>query len=347
MRLPPIIIVLSSYNGEKFIAEQIASIQQQTHPDWKLLVRDDGSSDHTPDIVQGLTEVDDRIILLRDDRGNVGPAASFGVLLEYALNTGAGYVALADQDDVWTPTKLARELALILRHERQGGESKPILVHTDLMVVREDLGLVHRSFLAYQGLRNLADSPLGTLLIQNFVTGCTTVVNRRLLQVAVPLPSVIMHDWWLALCAAALGEIHYLPEPTVLYRQHGRNTLGSVGQRKALWRSLRHPVASWLEGDVVLEQAIDQARELTKRVEREELGSPAAAHSLRVLRDFCRAFSEEGGLTRLRVLSRYQIRPRAFLPYPVRFYARVLLWSRTSHSPTGRASVGSSRRVQD
>jgi rhamnosyltransferase len=347
VRLPPVTIVLSSYNGEKFIAEQIASIQQQTHPSWKLLVRDDGSSDHTIDIVQALAEVDDRIVLLRDDRGNLGPAASFGVLLEHALNAGAGYVALADQDDVWSPTKIARGLESMLRHEGQIGESKPILVHTDLTVVREDLRLVHRSFLAYQGLRNLADSPLGTLLIQNFVTGCTTLINRRLLQVAVPLPSVIMHDWWLALCAAALGEIHYLPEPTVLYRQHGRNALGSVGQRKALWHSLRNPVASWLEGDVVLQQAIEQARELTKRVEREELGNPAAPRSLRVLRDFCRAFSEGDGLTRLRVLSRYNIRPRTFLPYPVRFYARVLLWSRASHSPAGRASAASSRRAQD
>jgi hypothetical protein len=347
VRLPPVTIVLSSYNGEKFIAEQIASIQQQTHPDWKLLVRDDGSCDQTVPIVQALARVDDRITLLRDDRGNLGPAASFGVLLEYALNTNAGYVALADQDDVWAPTKIARGLETMLRYERQTDEPKPILVHTDLTVVREDLSLVHRSFLAYQGLRNMADSPLGTLLIQNFVTGCTTLINRRLLQVAVPLPSVIMHDWWLALCAAALGQIHYLPEPTVLYRQHGRNALGSVGQRKALWHSVRNPIASWLQGGVVLERAIDQARELTKRVEREEAGNSAASRSLRVLRDFCRAFSEGDALTRLRVLSRYKIRPRTFLPYPVRFYARVLLWSRASQVPAGRASVGSSRRAQD
>ncbi|HJR16888.1 MAG TPA: glycosyltransferase family 2 protein [Gemmatimonadales bacterium] len=342
MTLPPVTIVLSSYNGEKFIAEQIASIRQQTHPDWKLLVRDDGSSDHTRDIVQALIEVDDRIMLLRDHRGNLGPAASFGVLLEYALNHGAGYVALADQDDVWSPTKIARELEVMLRQEDRSGESEPILVHTDLTVVREDLRLIHQSFLAYQGLRHLADSPLGTLLIQNFVTGCTTLINRPLLQLAVPLPSVIMHDWWLALCAAALGEICYLPEATVLYRQHRMNALGSPGQRKALWRSLRKPVDAWLQAGVVLEQALEQARELTKRVEREGPGSAAAFASLSVLRDFCRAFSEGDGLTRLRVLSRHNIRPRTFLPYPVRFYARVLLWSRTSYSPAGRASAGGS-----
>jgi glycosyltransferase involved in cell wall biosynthesis len=336
MNLPPVTIVLGSYNGEKFIADQIASIQQQTHPHWTLAVRDDGSSDRTVDIVRALAERDDRIALIRDDRGNLGPPASFGALLEHALNTGAAYVALADQDDIWLPTKLARELELITRRERQVGASKPLVVHTDLAVVGEDLRVVHPSYLAYEGLRHLDDSPLNTLLIQNFVTGCTTLLNRPLIQATVPIPGVIMHDWWLALCAAALGEILYVAEPMVLYRQHGRNAMGSVGQRRALWHSLRNPIASWLRADVVLEQVVEQARELTTRLEREEQGNAAAApQSLRVLRDFCRAFSEGDGLTRLRVLSRHRIRPRTFLPYPVRFYARVLFWSRAAHSPKG------------
>jgi rhamnosyltransferase len=342
VKLPAVTIVLSSYNGEKFIAEQIESIRQQTHTVWKLLVRDDGSSDRTTDILQAFSQMDDRIILLPDHKGNLGPAASFGVLLEYALSTGAGYVAMADQDDVWSPTKITRELELMRRAEDQSGESSPILVHTDLTVVGEDLRLIDRSYLAYQGLRHVADSPLGTLLIQNFVTGCTALINRPLLQLAVPLPRVIMHDWWLALCAAALGQICYLPEPTVLYRQHGTNAIGSAGRRKALWRSLRKPVDSWLQAGVVIEKALEQARELTKRVERDERRSSAGFESLRVLRDFYRAFTEEDGLTRLRVISRHNIRPRTFLPYPVRFYARVLLWSPATHSPAGRASAGGS-----
>jgi len=335
MSLPPVTIVLSSYNGERFIADQITSIQRQIHPDWKLVVRDDGSSDHTLEIVEGLAEVDHRIVLIRDRLGNLGPQASFGVLLEYALSAGAVYVALADQDDVWMPAKISRELELMLRREAQVGEATPILIHTDLAVVAEDLQLVHRSYLAYEGLRHLDESPLNTLLIQNFVTGCTTLFNRALLKAAVPIPSVIMHDWWLALCAAALGEVRWVAEPLVLYRQHARNAMGAVGQRRALWHSLRNPVASWLRADVLLDQVVDQARELAQRIEQEERGSLAAAHSLRVLRDFCGAFNEGDGLARLRVLSRHRIRPRTFLPYPVRFYARVLLWTRATHSPKG------------
>jgi rhamnosyltransferase len=327
VRLPSVTIVLSSYNGEKFIAEQIASIQQQTHTDWKLLVRDDGSSDHTRNIVQAMAAVDGRVSLLPDGRGTLGPVASFGVLLEHALATGSGYIALSDQDDVWSPTKIARQLELMVRHEREVGASRPALVHTDLSVVDEDLRPIHSSFLAYQGLRPLPRRPLGPLLIQNFVTGCATLLNRALLAVAVPVPAAIMHDWWLALCSAALGDILHLDEATVLYRQHGANTLGSPGRKRALWRSLRNPVASWLQADLLLDRATGQARELIARLERERARNPAASHSLAVLREFCEAFSGGSGLKRLRVLARHRIRPRTFLPYPVRFYAGVLLWS--------------------
>jgi rhamnosyltransferase len=328
--LPPLTIVLSTYNGEKFIAEQIASIQRQTHSDWRLLLRDDGSSDRTLEIVRAMAEVDRRITLLPSGPGNLGPAASFGVLLEQALSDGAEYVSLADQDDVWLPTKLAAELELVRRQEAAAGRSTPILVHSDLTVVAENLSLVHPSFLARQGLKHVDKFSLGPLLIQNFVTGSTVVLNRALLQVVVPIPGVIMHDWWLALCAAALGRIAFLPEPTVLYRQHGSNALGSVGQKRAVWRSLRNPIAAWLRADELLAQTLGQARELLKRVEPEEKRNPAAARSLPVLRDFCGAFAQTSGLKRLRVVARHRIRPRTFLPYPVRFYAGVLLWSRSS-----------------
>jgi glycosyltransferase involved in cell wall biosynthesis len=344
--LPHVTLLLSSYDGEQFIGEQIASIQKQTHSGWTLLVRDDGSSDGTQDIIQGFARQDPRITLLRDDRGNLGPVASFGLLLEHAVQSGAEYVALADQDDVWSSTKLAGELELLLRHERRSGPDKPLLVHTDLAIVGEDLSPIHPSFLAYQGLQHQDDFPLGPLLIQNFVTGCTVLFNRALLKAAVPVPGVFMHDWWLALCCAALGEILYLPEATVQYRQHGRNALGSTGLKQAVWRSLRHPIAAWQRSDAFLEQALQQAQELITRVEREQHNNPFAGRSLGLLRDFCRALTDAGGLTRLRVLARHRIRPRTFLPYPVRFYAGVLLWSRGRPRPPAPTLLNSSRQGQ-
>jgi len=347
VKLPPVTILLSSYNGEKFVTEQVASIQHQTHPNWTLLVRDDGSRDRTLEIVQALSRADPRIVILTDARGNLGAAGSFGVLLEHVLRLDAPYVALADQDDLWCPAKIARELELMLRREQQAGPRKPLLVHSDLSVVGHDLTPVHRSFLKYQGLSHEAKFPLGRLLLQNFVTGSTVLLNRSLLESATPVPDVIMHDWWLALCAAALGEIVFLPEATVRYRQHGGNAVGSFGLKHSVGESLRDPIASWHRADALLDRAVAQARELLRRVEREEQRHPADAQALQVLRAFTGAFAEGNGLTRLRVLARYGIRPRTFLPFPIRFYAGVLLWSPKLQTPATPGSVGTPGRVQD
>lgn len=324
MKPAQVVILLSSYNGGRFIAEQIASIRRQSYNDWILVVRDDGSSDDTSAIVESLSAEDDRISVLRDGKGKLGPAASFGELLAHARRIGASYVALSDQDDVWLPAKLARELELLQGQEAVLGPTTPVLVHSDLAVVREDLSLLHRSFLGFQGLRHQSAAPLNRLLIQNFVTGSTLLLNRALLEAAVPVPTVIMHDWWLALCAAALGRILYLPEATVLYRQHGSNAQGSRGRRAGLIGAIRRPVTWWAETADMLERTVEQARELAERV---EAVKPADSSTGKMLRDFCSAFSPGAGpIKRLQTVYHHDIRPRSFLPYPLPFYARVLLW---------------------
>jgi rhamnosyltransferase len=327
-------ILLSSYNGARFLAEQIESIRRQTYTDWTLLVRDDGSSDETVWMVESLAALDSRISLLVDQRGNLGPAASFGVLLEHARGAGARYVALADQDDVWFPGKLAREMDQMLAWERKAGEAMPVLVHTDLTVVRDDLSVVHDSFFAFQDLKHPSDWPLGTLLIQNFVTGCTTLINRALLEVAVPLPGVIMHDWWLALCAAASGQVLCLPESTVRYRQHGENAQGSQGWRSALLEAFRRPGAWWRESGALFQRAVEQAKELRHRIERQAPLNPVVRSSLPVLNEFGSAFDHGTAIERLRAVYRHRIRPHTLLPYPVLFYLRVALWSGTTLAGT-------------
>jgi glycosyl transferase family 2 len=322
----PVTILLSSYNGARFLAEQIESIRRQSFGGWTLLVRDDGSSDESVGIVESISATDSRVVLLGDGRGNLGPAGSFGILLGHAYDEGARYVALADQDDIWSPEKLARELDLLAQSERELGEDMPLLVHTDLAVVREDLSLVHDSFLAFQGLRHPFHSPLGTLLIQNFATGCTMLVNRPLLRVAVPVPAVIMHDWWLALCAAATGRVVFLPEATVRYRQHGGNAQGSQGWHSAVRGALRHPGSWWRQSGTLFQRVVEQARELSQRIERQGPDNEVVRRSLPALRDFSSAFAHGGAVDRLRVVYRHGIRPHSLLPYPVPFYARVLLW---------------------
>ena len=101
-----VVVVLSSYTCARYISEQIRSICGQTFADWTLLVRDDGSTDDTLRVVEELSRGDPRVIVLKDEHGRLGPAASFGCLLEQAVAAGARYVALADQDDVWLARKV-------------------------------------------------------------------------------------------------------------------------------------------------------------------------------------------------------------------------------------------------
>ena len=333
-------ILLSSYNGAKYIAEQIGSIRAQTLTDWLLIVRDDGSSDATVSIVEAFSGMDARIGLLRDERGNLGPVASFGALLDHASERGAAYVALADQDDVWRTDKLRRQMELLQAHEAAAGPGHPTLVHSDLAVVGDDLQPIHPSYLRRQGLEHLGVDPLRRLLAQNFVTGCTTMFNRALLRAAIPMPRIVMHDWWLAQCAAALGTLLFVEEPTVLYRQHGSNVLGSRGTMQMHLDTFLRPLTTWAREGRNLAATSEQACTLAMRLESLSDGMPVDPQTMSLVMKFCQAL--RGGrspLARLLEVRRLGVHPRA-RTFPVHFYLRVLCgvpagsgWSRQVWRP--------------
>ena len=154
--------------------------------------------------------------------------------------------------------------------EARRGPSVPVLVHTDLRLVDKTLAVLKPSFAAYQRIRPGVAEPLANLLLQNFVTGCTVAANRSLVRMACPLPrEAIMHDWWLALCAAAAGEIAYLRTPTVSYRQHSANVVGARG----FWRAIRHHLCAGIETRPLLDDAA-QAAALRERLEERGVALP-------------------------------------------------------------------------
>lgn len=228
-----VFILMACYNGARYIEEQIRSIQGQGFANWRLIVRDDGSQDDTIAIIERLARADSRIALLRDDQGNLGPIGNFSALIAHALQEGAGYVFLADQDDRWHADKLGLMLAGMCELESEAA-GQPCLVHCDLAVVDAKLNLLAPSFTQHVGLAP-AEASMGILLRQNQVTGCACLVNRQALELAYPVPpTVFMHDWWLALLCAATGKIGYIPRSLVDYRQHGNNVMGAV----SYWRRL-------------------------------------------------------------------------------------------------------------
>ena len=276
-------IVLAAHNGERFLAEQLQSIREQSFENWRLLISDDASTDRSKQLVHGAAENDSRIAVLdRNETKPFGVTANFSILLEAALREGAHVCFIADQDDIWAPRKLEMQLG---RFPQAGLERDSRLVHSDLRLVNERGELVHGSFFGYRGLEPMPELPLNQLLSLNFVTGCSVSVNRRLLELATPIPDkVIMHDWWLALVAAADGVIDYIEEPLVDYRQHGENVVGAAGEahligRISQWR------ANWVKGSGEFRATFTQVSQLLQRLSGQDTSISEAE---RILQDYLR-----------------------------------------------------------
>lgn len=230
-------ILLATYNGERFLTEQIDSLLAQTAQGFRILARDDGSTDGTVALVNDYgVRFPGKIARLDDGQGNIGVVQNFSRLLEAST---ADYAMFCDQDDVWHTDKIARTLEAMRAMEARHGRDTPLLVHTDAEVVDETLQRMAPSH--HKSTKLLPEhSPLPRLLIQNVAQGCTMMMNRALVTRAAPIPpEARMHDHWVALVAAATGDIGYLPQPTLRYRQHGANQVGAVRRRESIKAATR------------------------------------------------------------------------------------------------------------
>lgn len=258
---PKLAILLATYNGSRFLASQLDSILAQTYQDYVIVVRDDCSTDDTRLILERYqTAQPQKFHVLEPDSINRGASANFSCLLEYVLEykqklgLERAYMMFCDQDDIWYEHKIEREMTAMLEAEA-GAVELPVLVHSDLEVVSDTLTLIAPSFTRYQGLETRRNQ-FCNLVISNLVTGCTTLINEALALKACPVPKqAIMHDWWLALAAAAFGKLVFLDTPLVRYRQHDNNTIGAKQYVKlsasnlTLWQRLftRKPKAHLIE----------------------------------------------------------------------------------------------------
>ena len=226
-------VILCTYNGEKYLEEQIKSIMEQDREDFCLLYSDDGSTDSTKAILQSLQEKYGRRMRAFPRPMHSGSPAKHFLSILSALAKGEvetdnlEYIFLADQDDEWFPDKLSKTISVIKEEERKFGESLPILCHTDCTLVNAKGELLAKSYRSYQKLPG-ASYRFSRLLLQNHVTGASLGINKALLQYCKEIPAEVkMHDHWLALLANCFGEIQYLPYASYAYRQHGENVLGA------------------------------------------------------------------------------------------------------------------------
>ncbi|HDR2365107.1 TPA: glycosyltransferase family 2 protein, partial [Enterobacter asburiae] len=221
-------IALATYNGERFIREQIESIQKQSYSNWRLLISDDGSTDSTISIIKELMQSDSRINIVNDSRQG-GVIKNFNKAL---MHTTAEYILLCDQDDIWPSerlSKLVNELSCI-ESEKVNSE---IMIFTDLCLIDEKNNIISESFYTINEINPESNLKQSKLFWNSSVYGCSVILNRKLLNASLPIPEFAhMHDQWLALNASRSEGLYYLEYPSVLYRQHTGNV---VGGRKKSW----------------------------------------------------------------------------------------------------------------
>ena len=221
MQYRKIAILMATYNGARYLEQQIESILTQSERDWNLIIRDDHSTDGTREIIERYCSQDDRIIWLNDGNGKQGAKLNFGKLMEFAVDTYS-YFMFCDQDDIWASEKISYSIKALQELEAQHGANVPLLVYTNFSFVGEDLSKLKR--VADVAPFYSADEIFNTLFVTNVIYGCTVAINRSLVKLSIPIPADCEnHDYWIAFVASALGHIRYLDQTTVLYRQHGRN----------------------------------------------------------------------------------------------------------------------------
>ena len=218
-------VALCTFNGAEYLGDQLWSIAEQSLTPFELVICDDRSSDGTLGIIERFKLKSDCPVRIYQNSEQIGVLKNFTKAISLCEGD---YIALSDQDDIWLPDKLGIAYMAVKKAEAYGGKGIPLLVHSDLKVVNSDGVVIAESFIRQNRITSPQKEPMRTLLVQNYVTGCTVLMNRSLVEVALPIPEeALMHDWWLALIAASLGEIIYLPDATVLYRQHSGNVIGS------------------------------------------------------------------------------------------------------------------------
>ncbi|MCO5232442.1 MAG: glycosyltransferase family 2 protein [Chitinophagales bacterium] len=222
-------ILLASYNGEKYLDEQLESIFNQDFHDFRVLIRDDGSTDETLNILakwKGLYP--QKIELVEDGKQNLGATQNFNRLMEIST---APYVCFSDQDDKWMPEKVRKQLAFIQSIEEKHPE-KGVMIFNDLIICDESMNILSPSLIEKDRLDTRAIKT-HRLLIQNVPYGCASFVNRKLLNTAIPIDSrALLHDHWLALVASLTGCLCYLDDVLVYHRIHDNNASRAGSEHK-------------------------------------------------------------------------------------------------------------------
>ncbi|MBD5440357.1 MAG: glycosyltransferase [Treponema sp.] len=210
-------IILATYNGEKFIETQLLSLMAQSFKEWRCFIHDDGSNDKTVEIVKNICALDSRFFLIEDSVRLKNPGKNFIHTLSYSTSD---FVCFCDQDDIWLESKLEKLYASICHKNNE----IPQVVFSNAYCWNSEKNVI-------AGSATLAfPTNIESLLFLNCgIQGASAIFNKKMKEtLLVPIEKLVMHDWYLTIAGCSLGQIDYLHENLMLYRQHGNNFTGST-----------------------------------------------------------------------------------------------------------------------
>lgn len=210
-------ILMATYNGEKYLAEQLDSIINQTYHNWNLLIRDDSSTDRTLEIIQDYQKKDNRIKLLKDNKGNLGIVKNFEELLK---NSESEFIMFSDQDDIWIENKLDMYLKMIEKIKNKG-----FMIHSDAILFdKNKSNILKDTFISKKAI----NKGLENVFFNYFVQGATILISKEIKNFILPFPKeVYLHDRYIHLISELFFERIFVNKALIYYRQHGDNQIGA------------------------------------------------------------------------------------------------------------------------
>lgn len=210
-------ILMATYNGEKYLVEQLDSIINQTYRNWNLLIRDDNSTDKTLEIIQDYQKKDNRIKLLKDNKGNLGIVKNFEELLK---NSESEFIMFSDQDDIWIENKLDAYLKTAEKIKTKG-----FLLHSDAVLFNKNKSDASiRTFIS----KKAEKKGLENTFFNYFVQGATILISKEIKNFILPFPKeAYLHDRYIHLISELFFERIFVNKALIYYRQHGDNQIGA------------------------------------------------------------------------------------------------------------------------